>query len=69
MLSNSAGEFGTRRMIILRPSVEPTPIDANERIDAASENSLPEPPSLKTYDSERGNRNCKFVGGDAVADE
>lgn len=48
MLSNSAGEFGTRRMIILRPSVEPTPIDANERIDAASEKSLPEPPSLKT---------------------
>lgn len=69
MLSNSAGEFGTLRMIIFRPSVDPTPIDASERIDAASEYSFPEPPSLKTYDSDRGSRNCKFDGGEAVANE
>lgn len=43
MLKSSAGECGTRRIIIFRPSVEPMPIDANERIDVASENNLPEP--------------------------
>lgn len=43
MLSNSAGELGTRRMIIFRPSVDPIPIDVSERIDGASENILNEP--------------------------
>lgn len=48
MLSSSSGEFGTRRTIILRPSVEPMPIDAKDLIDVASEISLPEPISLNT---------------------
>lgn len=48
MLSSSSGEFGTRRTIILRPSVDPMPIDAKDLIDVASEISLPEPISLNT---------------------
>lgn len=43
MLNNSAGVFGTRLIIILLPSVEPIPIDVNERIDGAFENILNEP--------------------------
>lgn len=63
MLSSSAGVFGTRRMIILRPSVEPMPIDANDRIDVASENSLPDPlQSLNIYELVRGNDNSVCNG-------
>lgn len=53
MLSNSVGEVGTRRMTIFLPSVEPMPIDANDLIDATSENTLPEPLSLKMYEPVR----------------
>lgn len=70
MLNNSAGVFGTRRIIILRPSVEPMPIDANDRIDVASENSLPDPlQSLNTYEFVRGNDNSVYKGcGDVNED-
>lgn len=70
MLNSSAGEFGTRRIIILRPSVEPIPIDANDRIDVASENNLPEPlQSLNTYEFVRGNDNNVCNGcGDVCED-
>ena len=47
MLSSSAGEVGTRLTIILRPSVEPIPIEANDRIEVASEINFPDPASLK----------------------
>lgn len=68
MLSNSAGVFGTRRMIIFRPSVEPIPIDANERIDIASEYILPEPLlSLNMYELFRCNNVCNGCGD--VADD
>lgn len=65
MLNNSAGVFGTRRIIIFRPSVEPIPIDANDRIDVASENNLPlqsDPP--KTNELVRGNESnvCNGCG-------
>lgn len=36
-MSNSAGEFGTLAMVSLRPSVEPMPMDANDRTDTASD--------------------------------
>lgn len=58
MLNSSAGVFGTRRIIIFRPSVDPMPIDANDRIDVASENSLPDPlQSPNTKEFVRGNDN------------
>lgn len=70
MLNSSAGELGTRRIIILRPSVEPIPIDANERIDVASEKSLPDPlQSLNTYELVRGNDNSVCSGCGDVCDE
>lgn len=53
MLSNSVGEVGTRRMTIFLPSVDPMPIDASDRIDATSENTLPEPLSLNMYEPVR----------------
>lgn len=37
-------------MIILRPSVDPMPIDARDRTEDASENRRVEPLSLKMYD-------------------
>lgn len=68
MLSNSAGVFGTRRMIIFRPSVDPIPIDASERIDIASEYILPEPlQSLNMYELFRCNNVCNGCG--EVADD
>lgn len=68
MLSNSAGVFGTRRMIIFRPSVEPIPIDANERIEIASEYILFEPlQSLNMYELLRCNNVCNGCGD--VADD
>lgn len=68
MLSNSAGVFGTRRMIIFRPSVEPIPIDANERIEIASEYILPEPLlSLNIYELFSCNNVCRGCGD--VADD
>lgn len=70
MLNNSAGVFGTRRIIILRPSVEPIPIDANERIDDASENNLPEPlQSLNIYEWVRGSDNSVCNGCGDVCDD
>ena len=58
MLNSSAGVFGTRRIIIFRPSVDPMPIDASDRIEVASENSLPDPlQSLNTKEFVRGNDN------------
>lgn len=65
MLSSSAGVFGTRRIIIFRPSVDPIPIDANDRIDVASENNLPDPlQSPNTNELVRGNDNrvCNGCG-------
>lgn len=54
MVSSSVGEFGTRRITIRRPSVEPTPMEASERIDVASENRRGVPPeSLKMYEPVR----------------
>lgn len=54
MVSSSVGELGTRRITIRRPSVDPTPIEANDRIDVASENNRGVPPaSLKMYDPVR----------------
>lgn len=50
MLKSSVGELGTRRITIFLPSVDPNPIDANERTDTPSENIRPEPVSLNTYD-------------------
>lgn len=68
MLSNSAGVFGTRRMIIFRPSVEPIPIDANERIEIASEYILLDPLlSLNMYELLRCNNVCSGCGD--VADD
>lgn len=49
-LSSSDGEFGTFLIIIFRPSVEPTPMDAKDRTDVASENNRAEPLSLKMYE-------------------
>ena len=49
-MSNSDGELGTLRITIRLPSVEPIPIDANERTDDASENKRGDPSSVKTYD-------------------
>lgn len=63
MLNNSAGVFGTRRMIIFLPSVEPIPIDANERIEIASEYIFPEPlQSLNMYELFRCNKVCRGCG-------
>lgn len=68
MLSSSCGVFGTRRIIILRPSVEPMPIDASERIEIASENILPDPlQSLNMYELFRCNNVCNGCGD--VADD
>lgn len=53
MLSNSVGEFGTLRIIIRRPSVDPIPIDASDRTELASENIRPDPLSLKMYEPVR----------------
>lgn len=54
MVSSSVGELGTRRITIRRPSVDPTPIEASDRIDVASENSRGVPPaSLKMYEPVR----------------
>lgn len=51
MVSSSFGEFGTRRMTIRRPSVDPIPIEASDRIEVASENSRGVPPtSLNMYE-------------------
>lgn len=51
MYANSSdGELGTFLMIILRPSVDPMPMDASDRIEDASENSRVEPLSLKMYE-------------------
>lgn len=70
MLNNSAGVFGTRRIIILRPSVEPMPIDANDRIDVASEYNLPDPlQSPNTYELVRGNDNNVCNGCGDVSDD
>lgn len=67
--NSSAGVFGTRRIIIFRPSVDPIPIDANDRIDVASENSLPEPlQSLNTNEFVRGNDNSVCNGCGDVYD-
>lgn len=65
MLNNSAGVCGTRRTIILRPSVEPIPIDANDRIDVAFDSILPDPlQSPIIYELVRGNDNnvCNGCG-------
>lgn len=65
MLNSSAGVFGTRRIIIFRPSVDPMPIDASDRIDVASEKSLPDPlQSLNTKEFVRGNDNSVCNCGD-----
>lgn len=70
MLRSSAGVLGTRRIIIFRPSVDPMPIDANDRIDVASENNLPEPlQSLKTYEFVRGNDSNVCNGCGDVCDD
>lgn len=55
IVNSSVGDVGTRRMTIFLPSVEPIPIEAIDRIEAASENILPDPLSLKMYDPVRGN--------------
>lgn len=69
MLNSSAGVFGTRRIIIFRPSVDPMPIDANDRIDVASENNLPDPlQSLNTNELVRGNDNSVCNGCGDVYD-
>lgn len=65
MLNNSAVVFGTRRTIILRPSVDPIPIEANDRIDVALDNNLPDPLQSPTiYEFVRGNDNnvCNGCG-------
>lgn len=63
ILSSSAGVLGTRLIIILRPSVEPMPIDANDLIEVASEKTLPEPlQSLNIYELFRGNSECNGCG-------
>lgn len=38
MLNNSVGEFGTLRITNFLPSVEPMPIDANDRTEVTSVN-------------------------------
>lgn len=53
MLSNSVGEVGTLRITIFLPSVEPIPIEAKDRIEATSENILPDPQSLNIYEPVR----------------
>lgn len=69
MLNSSAGDCGTRRTIILRPSVDPIPIDANDRIDAACENIFPDSlHSPKTNESVRGNDNNVCNGCGEVCD-
>lgn len=69
MLNSSAGDWGTRRTIILRPSVEPIPIDANDRIDVAFENIFPDPlQSPNTDESVRGNDNNVCNGCGEVCD-
>lgn len=40
MLSSSDGEVGTLRIVSFRPSEEPMPIDARERIETESGNGL-----------------------------
>lgn len=49
-VNSSEGELGTFLIIIFRPSVDPTPKEAKERIDVASENNRAEPLSLKMYE-------------------
>lgn len=69
MLNSSAGDCGTRRTIIFRPSVDPIPIDANDRIDVAFENILPDPlQSPKTNEFVRGNDNNECNGCGDVCD-
>lgn len=70
ILNSSAGEFGTRRIIIFRPSVEPIPIDVNDRSDVASENNLFFPSqSLNTYEFVRGIDNNVCNGWGDVYDD
>lgn len=70
MLKSSAGVFGTRRTIIFRPSVDPIPIDANDRIDVASDINLPDPlQSPNTYELVRGNDNNVCNGCGDVCDD
>lgn len=54
IVNSSVGDVGTRRITIFFPSVEPIPIEAIDRIDAASENIFPDPQSLKMYEPVRG---------------
>lgn len=61
MLSSSDGDVGTRRTIILRPSVEPIPMDAKDLMDVASEISFPEPMSVKTNELVRPIAAGKFT--------
>lgn len=57
MLKSSVGELGTLRITIFLPSVEPIPIDANERTDIPSEYIRADPESLNTYEPVR-DKNC-----------
>lgn len=61
MVNSSVGDVGTRRITIFLPSVEPMPMDAIDRIDAASENILLDPQSLKMYEPVRGNGFALFA--------
>lgn len=58
MLKSSVGEFGTLLITIFLPSVEPIPIDANERTDIPSENIRPDPVSLNTYEPVLDKNGC-----------
>lgn len=58
MLNSSVGELGTLRITIFLPSVEPIPIDANERTDIPSENIRADPASLNTYEPVLDNNCC-----------
>lgn len=58
MLKSSVGELGTLRITIFRPSVEPIPIDANERTDIPSEYIRADPVSLNTYEPVRDKNGC-----------
>lgn len=58
MLKSSVGELGTLRITIFLPSVEPIPIDANERTDIPSENNRDDPASLNTYEPVLGKNGC-----------
>ena len=62
MLNSSVGDVGTLLITIFFPSVEPIPIDANDRIDAISEKTRFDPSSLNTYDPVRFRDNC--AGGE-----